>query len=323
MQAIRQYEFGAPEVLRYESIADPEPAAGQARIRVEAAGVHLIDTTIRTGESFGSLPPPALPMTPGREVAGVVDRVGPGVDPDLVGERAVAHLGPDSGGYAELALAQVDRLHPIPDGVDAATAVAAIGTGRTAAGILRLAPLQADDVALVTSAAGGLGVLLLQQARHVGARAIGLAGGERKLAVAKGHGADLAVDYRDPDWPDRLHGERPTVVYDGVGGPAGRAAYDLLVPGGRLVRFGWSSGVRNAYQDPERLVLDVLGPRMSGLPGGIPALEAEALAAAADGTRVPYVGATFPLADAAAAHRALEARQTSGKVVLLPGTMAG
>ena len=235
----------------------------------------------------------------------------------------VAHLGQASGEYAELALAQVDRLHRLPPSIDAPTAVAAIGTGRTAAGILRLAPPGATDVALVTSAAGGLGVLLLQAARQAGARAIGLAGGPAKLAVATSHGAELALDYRDPGWPAQLVDQQPTVVYDGVGGAAGQAAYDLLAPSGRLVRFGWSSGVQNAYADPDRVVIDVLGPAMLSVPGGIAALEAEALEMAENGRRVPYVGATFPLAQAAAAHRALERRETSGKVVLLTGPDTG
>lgn len=321
MRAIRHHEFGAADVLQLEQLPDPEPAPGQLRIRVEAAGVHLLDTSIRAGESFGAMDPPSLPMVPGREVAGVVDAVGHGVDATLLGTRVVAHLGPSSGGYAELALVAADRAHVVPDGLDAAIAVAAIGTGRTAAGILRLAALAADDVVVVTSAAGGLGVLLLQAAHRLGARTIALAGGPAKLEIARAHGADVLVDYRNGGWDTALRerGERPTVVLDGVGGAAGRAAYGLLVAGGRLVRYGWSSGEQNAYDDPQRRVVDVLGSVMLAVPGGIAALEAEALTAAADGTRVPWVGSTFPLERAAEAHAALEQRATTGKVVLLPG----
>lgn len=324
MRAIRHHEFGPTDVLRLEQLPDPEPREGELRIRVEAAGVHLLDTSIRAGESFGAMEPPTLPMVPGREVAGVVDAVGAGVEPMLVGRRVVAHLGPASGGYAELAVVAADRAHPVPEGLEPAVAVAAIGTGRTAAGILRLADVGPDDVAVVTSAAGGLGVLLLQAARRAGARTIALAGGPAKLDIARAHGADVLVDYRNGGWDTALRerGERPTVVFDGVGGVAGRAAYDLLVPGGRLVRYGWSSGEQNDYDDPQRPVIDVLGPVMLAVPGGIAALEAEALAAAADGTRVPWVGSTFPLANAADAHAALEQRATTGKVVLLPGVDA-
>jgi NADPH2:quinone reductase len=243
------------------------------------------------------------------------------VDRELLGRRVVAHLGPASGGYAELAVVAADRVHEVPLGLDAASAVAAIGTGRTAAGILRLAGVRPADVVVVTSAAGGLGLLLLQAARRAGARTIALAGGPAKLELARTHGADVLVDYRDGGGDVALleRGERPTLVFDGVGGAAGRAAYDLLVPGGRLVRYGWSSGEQNVYDDPQRPVIDVLGPVMLAVPGGIAALESEALAAAADGTRVPWVGSTFPLSRAADAHAALEQRQTTGKVVLLPG----
>lgn len=324
MRTIRHHEFGPADVLQLEQLPDPEPAEGELRIRVEAAGVHLLDTSIRAGESFGAMDPPSLPMVPGREVAGVVDAVGAGVDPALVGQRMVAHLGFASGGYAELAVVAAGRAHAVPEGLPPAVAVAAIGTGRTAAGILRLARLGADDVVVVTSAAGGLGLLLLQAARAVGARTIALAGRPAKLDLARAHGGDVLIDYRNAGWDSALRerGERPTVVLDGVGGAAGRAAYGLLVPGGRLVRFGWSSGEQNAYDDPERPVVDVLGPVMLDVPGGIAALEAEALAAAADGTRVPWVGSSFPLERAADAHAALEQRATTGKVVLLTGAGA-
>lgn len=324
MRAIRHHEFGPADVLRLEQLPDPEPAEGELRIRVEAAGVHLLDTSIRAGDSFGAMDPPSLPMVPGREVAGVVDAVGAGVDPTLVGQRMVAHLGPASGGYAELAVVSADRAHPVPEGLEPAVAVAAIGTGRTAAGILRLVGLASHDVVVVTSAAGGLGLLLLQAAHGAGARTIALAGGPAKLDLARTHGADVLVDYRNGGWDTALRerGERPTVVFDGVGGAAGRAAYGLLVPGGRLVRYGWSSGDQNAYDDPQRPVVDVLGPVMLDVPGGIAALEAEALVAAADGTRVPWVGSAFPLERAAEAHAALERRATTGKVVLLTGVGA-
>jgi NADPH2:quinone reductase len=315
MRAIRQHEFGPAEVLRLEEVPDPEPGPGEIRIAVEAAGVHLLDTAIRAGTAFGAMPPPDLPMTPGREVAGVVDRVGPGVDPVWLARRVVAHLGPASGGYAELAVVAADRAYELPDALDAVTAVAAIGTGRTAMGILDLAAIKPTDVVAVASAAGGLGVLLLQAARNAGARAIALAGGPAKLEVAARFGATSGIDYRTADWPARLAEEPPlTLVLDGVGGEVGRVLYERLVPGGRLVRYGWSSGEQNTYDDPERPVIDVLGPSIMDR---LAELEQRALAAAADGRLVPYVGSIFPLADAAAAHRAIETRTSKGKVVLV------
>ena len=169
MHAIRQHAFGGPETLEYEEVPDPEPGEGQVRIAVEAAGVHLLDTTIRSGAGGGPFPLPDLPMTPGREVAGRVDLVGPGVDPAWRGRRVVAHLGMTSGGYASRAVAAVGSVHEVADHVDAPAAVAMIGTGRTAMGILDVADVGAHDVVLVTAAAGGLGTLLVQAA-HARAR---------------------------------------------------------------------------------------------------------------------------------------------------------
>jgi len=315
MHAIRHHAFGPAEVLQLEELPDLTPAAGHLRIAVEAAGVHLLDTSIRAGEAFGAGEPPELPVVPGREVAGVVDAVGPGVDRDWVGRRVVAHLGFAGGGYADQAVVDATRAHRLPDHLDAPTAVAAIGTGRTAAAILEYAAIAPDDVVAVTSAAGGLGVLLVQGVRAAGAAAIGVAGGPDKVAVAAVHGADPALDRRTPGWADALGVHGPlTVVLDGVGGDVGRTLYERLAPGGRLVRYGWASGVQNAYDDPARPVVDVLGPPILSR---IAEFERAALDAAADGSRVPYVGTTFPLADAAAAHRALEAGATTGKVVLL------
>lgn len=315
MHAIRHHAFGPADLLHLEQLPDLDPAPGQLRIAVEVAGVHLLDTSIRAGESFGAGQAPELPVVPGREVAGTVDRVGDGVDEHWLGRRVVAHLGFAGGGYADQAVVDATRAHPLPDHLDAATAVAAIGTGRTAAAILELSGVRAADVVAVTSAAGGLGTLLLQGVRNVGATPVGIAGGPDKVAIAAKHGADPALDRRTPGWVDGLPGPL-TLVLDGVGGEVGQALYDRLAAGGRLVRYGWASGTQNAYDDPARPVVDVLGPPIMSR---LAEFERAALAAAADGTRVPYVGTAFPLAEAAAAHRALEAGATTGKVVLLTG----
>lgn len=184
----------AVDTLRFDDAPDPAPGVGQVRVAVEAAGVHLVDTTIRRGQA-GPMPLPELPMTPGREVAGVVDAVGIGVDEPWLGRRVVAHLGPASGGYAATALAPAAALHALPPGLDAPAAVAMIGTGRTALGILDTAALGAD-VVLVTSAAGGMGALFVQAARAAGARVVGLAGGPAKLDRVRALGATAAIDYR-------------------------------------------------------------------------------------------------------------------------------
>src|SRR6478735_5597390 len=164
MQAIRQHHFGAPSELVLDEVDDLTPAGGEVRIAVEASGVHLLDTSLRRGEP-GPMPRPDLPTIPGREVAGVVDRVGRAVDDSWLGRRVVAHLGLVPGGYAEQAVTAPDKLFPVPDRVSFTDAVAAVGTGRTALGVLELEPPGADDVVLVLSAAGGLGWLLAQGVR--------------------------------------------------------------------------------------------------------------------------------------------------------------
>ncbi len=337
MHTIRQHAFGGPDTLSYESVPDLVPADGQVRIAVEAAGVHLLDTKIRSGESGGPFPLPDLPMTPGREVAGRVDAAGSDVDAAWIGRRVVAHLGQASGGYAEQALAPVSSLHELPDGVSAETAVAMIGTGRTAMGILEVAELSAKDVVLVTAAAGGLGTLLVQAAKAAGAVVAGVAGGAAKVALVRDLGADVAVDYRSPDWPDALRAglagletagqtappDRPvTVLLDGVGGEAGQAALDLVRPGGRVVMFGWTAGTPISITTEDLYTRGItasaaVGPRLLQRPGGLRELETAALAAAADGRFTPLT-TRFPLAEAGAAHQALADRATTGKVVLIP-----
>jgi NADPH2:quinone reductase len=327
MRAIRLHEFGPAENLRYEEVPDPEPGAGQVRIAVAAAGVHLVDTTIRSGEARGPFPLPELPAVPGREVAGAVDAVGDGVDPSWIGRRVVAHLGIASGGYAELALCAVESVHVLADGVDPAAAVAMVGTGRTTLAILEVAAIQPDDVVVVTSAAGGIGSLAVQAALSSGATVVGLAGGAEKVERVRALGAHEAVDYDRPDWVAAVRevlGDRAaTVALDGVGGVAGRGAFELLGPGGRLVLFGWSSGKPVSFEVTELFersltVSAAIGPRIFQRPGGMRSLETEALAALAAGRLVPVVGPPFRLADAAAAHRALETRATYGKTVLIP-----
>jgi NADPH2:quinone reductase len=326
MKAIRQYQFGGPEQLVYEEVPDPTPAAGQVSISVEASGVHLVDTTIRAGTSFGALPPPALPMTPGREVAGVVDGLGAGTDRKWLGQRVVVHLGAASGGYASSAVAGTSDLFVLPDHVTTADAVAMVGTGRTALGILEVATPGADDVVLVTAAAGGVGALLVQAAKSAGATVIATAGGAAKGAVVERLGADAVIDHRVEKWPDAVRAaaaeRRITLALDGVGGAAGRAAFELVAPGGRMIVFGWASGepmplaAEDLYSSGV-MVAAGIGPRVVGRPGGIRALSAAALEELAAGRLHPLVHPPFALADAAEAHRAIESRTTIGKVILV------
>lgn len=330
MHAIRLHAFGPTENLRYETVPDPVPGPGQVRIAVAAAGVHLVDTALREGEP-GPFPLPELPTVPGREVAGTVDRVGDDVAASLLGARVVVHLGAVPGGYAELAVTDAARLHEIPANLDAAEAVAMIGTGRTTMGILQFTDVGPGSVVLVTAAAGGIGTLLVQYAKNAGATVIGLAGGAAKVEQVRRNGADLAVDYLLPDWPDQVRTHVGTrganVLFDSVGAGVGRAGVDLLAPGGQHLVYGWSG--KSNGDGPVRLSADelaergitsemVVGPPMPARVGGdLRVLEDLAMAEAAAGRLRPAVH-RFALADAAAAHRALETRATMGKVVLEP-----
>ncbi|TDW22765.1 NADPH2:quinone reductase [Kribbella kalugense] len=324
MKAIRLHAFGPAENLLYEDVPDPTPETGMVLVEVEAAGVHLVDTMIRSGSTGDSpIPIPDLPTIPGREVAGRVSAVGPDVDASWVGKRVVVHLGMVPGGYAERAVAKVESLYEIPDHVDAAQAVAAIGTGRTTAGILSQAQLTDDDVVLITAAAGGIGSYLVQAARNVGATVIGLAGGAAKVELVRSLGAQYAIDYNDPDWVAGLKallGDREiTVLLDGVGGVNGQHAFDLLGYGGRLLMFGWSGGGAIEYTDEELAARGLTADWAIGakLAAQLRTLETAALEEAVSG-RWHALTTTFPLSEAAAAHQALEDRQTTGKVVLIP-----
>ncbi|MFF0449946.1 zinc-binding dehydrogenase [Streptomyces sp. NPDC004609] len=324
MRAVVLHRFGPPENLRFETVPDPVPGNGQVRIEVKAAGVHQIETAMRQGLAIGP-PLPELPAVFGGEVAGVVESVGPDVDVAWVGVEVVtAHSTP--GGYAERTVADVSSLHRIPAGLDHGAAVAMVVTGATAVGLLDIVALTRDDVVLVTSAAGGVGGLVLQFARHLGATVVGAAGGPAKTAAVRELGADLAVDYNRPDWPDTvrtaLGGRRVTAVVDGVEGEKGRAAFGLLAEGGRYVSIGASS--REEFRpDEEELkdrkvsFTDALALLLEGQDA--PTDEARALTAAAEGIMVPSVQ-SFLLSQAAAAHAALETRATTGKVVLIPDT---
>lgn len=325
MDAIRLHAFGPAENLRLDTLPDPVPGPDEVRIAVAAAGVHVVDTALRRGEP-GPYQPPELPTVPGREVAGTVDLVGANVDPAWLGRAVVTHLGAAPGGYAAAAVANAARLHDIPDDLGPAEAVAMIGTGRTTVGILQFAELGPADIVAVTAAAGGIGTLLVQAAKNSGATVVGLAGGPDKVALVAANGADLALDYLVPDWAERVRarfGPRPlTVVFDAVGGVNARAAVDLLADGGTHLIYGFSddSGDTAPADLAARGITSrtVLGPAMLAPVGGdIRVLEERALAEAAAGRLRPAVQ-RFPLAEAAAAHRAIETRATVGKVVLVP-----
>ncbi|OBK39366.1 hypothetical protein A5659_12480 [Mycobacterium sp. 1165196.3] len=330
MLAVRVLEFGGPDELRVEEVADPTPAADQVRIRVASAGVHLVDAAVRSGRPLGPFGTPTLPIVPGREVAGVVDAVGDGVDAERwLGTRVVANLGPAGGGYAEFALAGTEGLHPLSEKVSFDDAVAMIGTGAMALSILDLAAPAAGDVAVVTAAAGGIGSLLIQGLRAAGADVIGLVGDPAKLAVVDDLGARWSVSYCTPEWPDEVRstvGPRPiTLACDGVGGEVGRGALELLSVGGRLVMYGEASGSICPLDGEDIFRRGITasaaaGARLVNRPGGLRPLEERALAAVRDHTLTPVIGRRLPLTRAADAHRGMEERSTIGKTVLHSGS---
>ena len=250
MRAIQLAEFGPAGNLVLDELPDLEPGPGQVRIAVAAAGVHLLDTTLRRGEP-GPIPAPPLPTIPGREgAAGAVGVVGPGVHGAWLGRRVVAHLGggggggPVPGGYAEQAVCDVDLVYELADQVGFADAIAAVGTGRTALGVIELEPPTAADVGVVPSAAGGLGWLLAQAALEVGAEVVVAARGAERTAKLADSEPTWSSTTAKRGWEQQVRAsyDGVTLVYDGVGGDVGRTSLELLAPGGRLVMFGFWSG---------------------------------------------------------------------------------
>lgn len=326
MQAIQQSEYGGPEQLVLVDLPQIHPASGQVRIAVAVAGVHVVDTVLRQGVQRGPIPLNPLPTIPGREVAGTVDEVGDGVDPDWLGKRVVVHLGSAPGGYASHAVAAVEALHALPDDLDEQFAVALVATGRMTVSIADVAEFGPKDTLLLTGAGGGIGTMLIQIAKRAGAFVVGLASPD-KLDRVRWTGADLAIDYTDPDWTTRmreaLDGRPITVAIDGIGGAMGRQVLETLTVGGRFVVIGFVGDNPVTEVTTNDLIARgitasaALGARTLQRPGGLRKLEIEALELGASGAIAPLVDA-YPLAEAAAAHRAIQERRTAGKVILVP-----
>jgi NADPH2:quinone reductase len=315
MRAVWLRGFGGPEVLEPGDAPDPAPGPGQALVDVEYANVTFVETQFR---ATGAGPfRPELPMIPGNGVGGVVVAVGEGVDPALVGVRVVTSTG-GSGGYAERVAVDAGGLYAVPDGLALDAAVALLADGRTATMLVRAVAVEPGDRVLVEAAAGGVGTLLVQLARAAGAVVVAAAGGDRKLDVARGLGADLAVDYRDPAWVDDVRDAigGVDVVFDGVGGDVGRAAFTLLGPGGRMASFGLASGEWAGVAEDEAAARDVRLVGLQPTPDAVRSATGHALAEAAAGRLRPVIGQRFPLERAGDAHAAMAARATIGKTLL-------
>ena len=322
MKAVRAQSPGGPEVLRYEDVPRPEPKAGEAVVKIEAAGVNFIDVYHRTGAYKAS-----FPLTLGQEGAGTVAAVGPEVVGVRVGDR-VASVSM-AGSYAEYAAVPAEKLVALPEQVSFEQAAAAMLQGMTAqylTGSTYL--LKAGDTCLVHAAAGGVGQLLCQAAKIHGATVIATAGGQEKTGIALKAGADEVIDYKTEDFEEKVKritgGKGVHVVYDSVGKATFEKGLNCLARRGMMVLFGQSSGGVGPI-DPQ--VLNQKGSVYLTRPTlfHYVALREELLERSSqvlgwirDGVLKLTIFREMPLEKAAEAHRMLEARQTAGKVLLIP-----
>jgi NADPH2:quinone reductase len=318
--AIRVHETGGPEVLKWEEVEISDPGPGQIRIRQEAAGLNYIDVYHRTG-----LYPQELPFTPGVEGAGVVEALGPGVTNVQVGDR-VAYGGP-VGGYAERRLIPAERVVELPDAISSEQAAAMMLQGMTAEMLVkRVYPVKSGDTILVHAAAGGVGLILCQWAKALGATVIGTVSTDEKAELARAHGCDHPIIYTRQDFVaevDRItDGARVAVVYDGVGKDTFMKSLDCLKRRGMMASFGNASGPVDPF---DALLLARKGslfltrPTLYDYtldPADLQQSARELFEVVASGKVQIEIGQRFALEDAAEAHRALEARKTSGSTVL-------
>ena len=320
-KAIRIHETGGPEVLTYEDVDIGGVGAGQMRLKQTVIGLNFIDVYQRTG----MYPIGDLPKTLGMEAAGVIEEVGDGVEDFAIGDR-VAYAG-GLGSYAEERVWGTDRLVKLPDGIDDQTAAAMMLQGMTAYYLLNRAyRVKSGDTILFYAAAGGVGLIACQWAKHLGATVIGCVGTQEKAELAKAHGCDHPILYRDENVPERVKeitsGEGVPVVYDSVGKDSFEDSLDCLRPFGLMVSFGSASGPVEPFN------IAALGPKGSlhltrqtlGTHTATRALLDECAGALFDvvgGGQVKInVNQTYPLAETAQAHRDLEARKTTGSTVL-------
>ncbi len=236
-------EFGPPENLVPSEVPELVAGPGEALVDIELANVTFVETQIRAGRAPHPSMLPELPVVPGNGVGGVVAWLGRGSEPRAAGARVIATTG-GSGAYAERVTVPAEALIEVPDELELQDAVALLADGRTAFALMQAAAVKPGDTILVEAAGGGVGSLLVQLARAAGARVIAAAGGARKLELAAELGADCTVDYREPAWAEGLSEQVGglDVAFDGVGGEIGRAAFELVRPGGRFCAYGMASG---------------------------------------------------------------------------------
>jgi NADPH2:quinone reductase len=321
-KAVRIHRHGGPETLKWEELDPGTPAAGEALVRHEAVGLNFIDVYHRTG----LYPLPSLPATPGLEAAGVVAAIGAGVTEVAVGDR-VAYAGVPPGAYAEVRCIPAHRLVKLPDGIESVQAAAMMLQGMTARYLLRgCFPVGPGTALLIHAAAGGVGLIACQWARHLGATVIGTVGSPAKAELARAHGCAHPIVYTQEDFVARVReitaGRGVDVVYDSVGQATFMQSLDCLRPLGMMVSFGQSSG---PVPTLDLSVLAQKGSLFLTRPSLMTytAQRKDLLAHAQDLFEVVASGAvaiavrqTYPLSEAARAHRDLEGRKTTGSTVL-------
>ncbi len=323
VQVARFHETGGPDVLRLDSLALGAPGPGEVVVRHTAVGLNYIDIYHRSG-----LYPVTLPSGLGLEAAGVIEAVGPGVAAFAVGDRVAYGTGP-LGAYAEARVMPVGSLLRVPDAIDDRTAAAMMLQGLTVQYLIRrLFRVEPGMTVLVHAAAGGVGLIACQWLRHLGATVIGTVGSPEKAALARAHGCDHTILYREEDFVARVRdvteGRGVPVVYDGVGKDVFEGSLDCLSRRGMMVTFGNASG---PVPDVSPLTLNAKGSLFLTRPKlmDYAATRDELIAMAEDlfgvvasgAVRIP-VNQTYPLAEVARAHRDLEARATAGSTILLP-----
>lgn len=323
VHAIRIHSYGGPEVLKWESVEVGAPGAGEIRVKNEAVGLNYIDTYHRTG----LYPMPALPGVPGMEGAGVVVAVGDGVSDLKEGDR-VAYAQP-IGSYAEERLMPADRAVKVPDGIELSTAAAMMLQGMTVRYLFKTTyPIGPESVVLFHAAAGGVGLIACQWAKHIGATLIGTAGSAEKVKLAKDYGASHVINYREDNFVERVKeltdGKGCDVVYDAIGKDTFPGSLDCLKPRGMWVSFGNASGKISNFDIG---MLSAKGSLYATRPTLYTHVASkEDLAACANdlfdvvsrGIVKIEVNQTYPLQEAAQAHRDLEGRKTTGSTILLP-----
>lgn len=325
--AVRMYETGAPDVLKWEEVEVGAPGPGEVRLRQTAIGVNFSETRTRAGGS-ATHGHPEFPLILGREAAGVIDAIGPDVEGLAVGQRVAYGLRRQQGAYAEVRNVAADQMVPLPDTLDDRTAAAIMVKGMTACYLCRRTfPVGPGHTILVHAAAGGVGGMLCQWASHLGATVIGIVSSPEKAAFAQAHGCDHALVSTDGDFAAEvreLSDGGVHAVYDGIGRPTWEGSFGSLRPRGMMINYGWAGGRVKELEPLDLMNRGSLYFTKTSLysyaadPAVMRELALEVFDIVLSGAVKVEIGQSYPLKDAARAHAAIEARTTLGATVLVP-----